>query len=453
MRNSHDHFRPVLLTSILMFCATSEARAVTSGMSGMPHDFSAVLLASWGLICILAVAVWALNSRLRVVRESESMHREMVEQSGSIMLLAAEDGTLLFMNRFALDFFGYESHDILGKNIVGTIIPTQDSKGNDMNAMWSEIVKNPDKYRFNENENLRRDGERVWVAWTNKVLPKGLSGGKEVLSVGTDFSAHRQLELDLKEARNHARAAARVKSMLLANITHEIRTPLNGVLGMLQILQMSALDEKQSDNVITAMDSAMDLAAIIDAILKYSEIDSGDITISPQPFSLFNLLQGIRESYRIQAQKGGLELKTATAPGTVDGLVGDGMRLRQLMDILVGNALKFTPEGVVRVEVATQEDGSADGLLLRVEVFDTGIGIPENMLASVLDGFSQADQFYSRRFGGLGMGLAMARRIVEILNGTLTLESREGEGTTVRVEMPMTRMDCSTKESSPEISR
>ncbi|MBU1248331.1 MAG: PAS domain S-box protein, partial [Proteobacteria bacterium] len=396
---------------------------------------------------------WALNSRLRVVRESESMHREMVEQSGSIMLLAAEDGTLLFMNRFALDFFGYESHDILGKNIVGTIIPTQDSKGNDMNAMWSEIVKNPDKYRFNENENLRRDGERVWVAWTNKVLPKGLSGGKEVLSVGTDFSAHRQLELDLKEARNHARAAARVKSMLLANITHEIRTPLNGVLGMLQILQMSALDEKQSDNVITAMDSAMDLAAIIDAILKYSEIDSGDITISPQPFSLFNLLQGIRESYRIQAQKGGLELKTATAPGTVDGLVGDGMRLRQLMDILVGNALKFTPEGVVRVEVATQEDGSADGLLLRVEVFDTGIGIPENMLASVLDGFSQADQFYSRRFGGLGMGLAMARRIVEILNGTLTLESREGEGTTVRVEMPMTRMDCSTKESSPEISR
>lgn len=299
---------------------------------------------------------------------------------------------------------------------------------------------------------VRQDGGIRWLRVRSQPVRRR-DDQLRMAGLAADITEFKEIEDRLRQARDQAAVGERTKSMILSNITHELRTPLNGVLGMLQILEMADLDEALREHVDTAMASARELSGFVDAVLRYSELDSGNVETVHQPFSLFNLLQGVMESHRPPAQEHGLMLTASIAPGTDDLLVGDGQRLREILDIVAGNAIKFTPEGHVSLTVATGRGERPGQVRVSIAVADTGVGIPEHRQREVLEGFVQADQDYSRRYGGLGLGLAMARRMLELMDGTITLESVEGEGTTVYLGLEMESMEETLGEELAEAPR
>jgi two-component system sensor histidine kinase/response regulator len=234
---------------------------------------------------------------------------------------------------------------------------------------------------------------------------------------------------DLKVAKETAEAASRAKSQFLANMSHEIRTPMNGVLGLLELLQMDALTEKQRNFVDTAMSSGRSLLSIINDILDFSKIEAGRMELSVMNFDLRDLVEEVTGFFAEQAYRKKLELACQIFPEVHPALKGDPDRLRQILVNLLGNAIKFTDKGEVIVRVKMIEDSQAS-TLLRFEVADTGIGVSPEAQAKIFDAFSQEDGSTTRKYGGTGLGLTIARQLSEMMGGRIGLESLPGRGST-----------------------
>ncbi len=225
------------------------------------------------------------------------------------------------------------------------------------------------------------------------------------------------------EARQRAEAASEAKSRFLATVSHEIRTPLNGILGMADLLGGTALDREQQAYVEAVRSSGRALATLIDEILDFSRIEAGRIDLAAEPFDLAGLVESVVELLAPRAQDKGLEIAAFVAPDLSANVVGDAVRLRQVLTNLAGNAVKFTDHGGVGLSVRAGRDG-----VLSFAVLDTGPGVPEAHRASIFEDFEQGDGTTTRRHGGTGLGLAISRRIVEQMGGALTLSDNPGGG-------------------------
>ncbi len=243
-----------------------------------------------------------------------------------------------------------------------------------------------------------------------------------------------------QEAEQKALAASKAKSEFLANMSHEIRTPLNGVIGMLQIMLQEGLDESQERNASIALASAEGLLAIVSDILDFSKIEAGRMEVDNAVFDLRACLREAGVVMGLQAKGKGLDFVAWVDPGIPPALLGDVVRIRQIMSNLVGNAIKFTSRGEVRVEIRLASR-AARSVRLRFSVKDTGIGIPEDKKESVFESFSQADTSTTRKYGGTGLGLSICRRLVELLGGTLQVDSREGVGSEFWFEIELGEVD------------
>lgn len=240
--------------------------------------------------------------------------------------------------------------------------------------------------------------------------------------------ARRQSE----EARQEALHLAKARSEFLAMMSHEIRTPLNGVLGMLSLIDPGVVDQDVREQLETAKDSAEVVLRLVNDLLDLAKADAGRVVLNDEPFDLHALVRDVRQMFCGRAGVKGLELETVIRQPVPRGVRGDASRLIQVLGNLLGNAVKFTEKGRVRLTVEAVESDR-----IRFSVADTGIGIPPERQAHVFEPFVQADASTTRRFGGTGLGLAICRRLVEAMHGSVALESRPGHGSTFHVVVPL----------------
>jgi PAS domain S-box-containing protein len=260
-------------------------------------------------------------------------------------------------------------------------------------------------------------------------------GSRGVLAVIRDVTEEREREASLRQAMERAQAAVEARSRFLANISHEIRTPINGIVGMTDLVLDSALSPQQRERLQHARDSADALLVIVNDLLDLSKIDAGAIEMEHAEFDLHALLVAASHVVAPRAARKGLHFRLAIDPSVPERLLGDAVRLRQVVTNLVGNAVKFTESGGVWLRARREE--SAAQALLRIEVEDTGPGIAPSDQVRIFEPFAQADDSITRRHGGTGLGLSISRELATLMGGHITLQSRLGAGSCFSLELPL----------------
>ena len=365
--------------------------------------------------------------------DAASRTRAILETAVDGIIAIESNGIVSAFNAAAERVFGFEAAELKGKN-VSVLMPEPYASEHD-NYVASYLRTGHKKIIGVGREVVgrRKDGT-VFPLW---LAVGEMHAGDRKLFVGIvhDMTDEKATEAALLEAKEGAEAATRAKSDFLANMTHEIRTPLNGIIGMTELLLHTELTRRQREYQILVKDSAEALFLLINDILDFSKIEAGKLELESIEFRLRDLLGDSIQLPGVRAAEKQLELALHVAPDVPDGLRGDPSRLRQIVVNLVGNAIKFTDQGEVLVDVANKSV-TEETVVLEVSVKDTGIGIPADGQDAIFESFSQADSSMSRRFGGTGLGLAISSQLARMMGGNIAVESEVGIGSTFRFTAP-----------------
>ena len=315
-------------------------------------------------------------------------------------------------------------------------------------ALWAEHIKHGTPYKT-QYRVMRTDGPHRWVEGVSEAI-RGPDGRIErIIGAMRDIDREKRNELDLVKARDAAEAANRAKSAFLATMSHEIRTPLNGVLGMTQAMAADELTPLQRQRLDVVRQSGEGLLAILNDVLDLSKIEAGKLELEEAEFSIGAVATSAHAAFTALANAKGLSFGLKIDDGAQGVYLGDATRVRQIFYNLISNGLKFTQAGEVRVLVEADSPG------LRLIVSDTGMGIPAERLKSLFQKFEQADTSTTRKFGGTGLGLAICRELAELMGGSISAQSAEGQGSCFIVELPLTRVgdDVEGGEAEPATPR
>jgi signal transduction histidine kinase/ActR/RegA family two-component response regulator len=282
---------------------------------------------------------------------------------------------------------------------------------------------------------VRPDGVRVPIL-LNAVQERAADGlpGLIHMALG-QAAAKRAYEAEVPKARREAQAAQRVKSDFLANVSHEIRTPLNGVIGVLSALRRTGLTAQQQEIVGLIDSSAITLERLVGDILEISKVEAATLDLKPGAFTPIDELRGVLDLAALAAQGKGLVFQENLGHGLERRLIGDAVRLKQILNNLTSNAVKFTEQGLVEVGLAVEEEGGRPNLVMAVR--DSGVGFDETDAERLFQPFHQAEAGIARRFGGVGLGLSITKALVDLMAGSITVRSTPGEGSVFSVSIPL----------------
>lgn len=390
----------------------------------------------------------------KALTESEKNYRDLVESVNSVILRWKPDGSVTFFNTYAQKFFGFTESEIMGKNILGTIVPVVESSGRDLAQMIEDVALDPESHKFNENENIRKNGEKVWIAWTNKPVFDETGLIIEILSVGNDITERKKMEESLKStlnelttAKEHAEAADRIKSAFLATMSHELRTPLNSIIGFTGIIIQGLagpLTDEQKKQMNMVRNSATHLLALINDVLDISKIEAGQFEVYAEPFDLITVIEKAVAALKPAADKKRIDLNINITDG-IGEILSDRRRVEQVLLNLLSNAIKFTDRGNVTLSAelipvykpAGGDLGAKAAPAVRFRISDTGIGIAPDDLRKLFQPFRQIDTGLARKNEGTGLGLAICRRLADLMGGEVTAESEPDRGSVFTFIIPI----------------
>jgi PAS domain S-box-containing protein len=404
------------------------------GLDGL--GFAAIALLVFGIVSLrrrarelteLTGQLQTVNARLQ---ESEARYKNLLDGQGDVIVRRAPDGVITYANGAFHDLFGLRAGEAVGTRFRPEMHPQSQAP-----MLGRFAGRETGRERVSYDQHVQTVAGYRWIAWEDYPLRDSEARLVEIQSVGRDITERKALEAALTEARDKAEEANRAKSGFLATMSHEIRTPMNGVLGMARLLLETPLAPDQESYAEAIRQSGISLLALIEDILDFSKIESGALILERGDVALRPLIEGVAELLSTRAHAKDIEIATVLAPELPALIRGDGIRLRQILTNLMGNAVKFTEEGGVLVSAGIERRGGQCSLLLSVR--DTGIGVPPEMRNRIFDDFVQADSSHTRRFEGTGLGLAISKRLVDAMGGGIGVSAADSKGSLFWIRLPL----------------
>ncbi len=403
----------------------------------------------------------------------ESWAHALIQAALDAVLIVDIDGRVLEVNPAVATILGYQQqggeHPPLGDIMrpANADLATTDSGPIPLREPEDELLRAGDPVLLNRLLK-RATGRRIEVrlkrpddSWFDAEIsahPLVVENSSGWAIFIRDITRRKRSVAELQSAKEAAERANMAKSEFVANVSHELRTPLTGIVGLHELLDRSALDDQQREYVTLARTSSDNLLALIDALLDFSKIEAHRLQLEHEPYDLIECIESSANSLAARAQLRGLELVIDLAPDLPSQVVGDGSRLRQILLNLIGNAIKFTERGDIRVRVANDIEhadmpAGRNHRWVRFEVIDAGIGMAEETQAVIFEAFRQADSSTTRRYGGTGLGLAICKELVHLMGGTISVASAPQQGSTFSFRLPMELSSDDASDSEGAIAK
>lgn len=368
-------------------------------------------------------------------KQAEQTMRKLsyaVRFSSAMTIIADRNGCIEYVNRKFIEVTGFAEEDVCGQQMVQFY--RTDSTNNAYEELWETVTAGQEWQ--GELQARHKNNQDYWARMLVAPVLEDNGDLSSVVVMQEDITVQKQYERSLHEAMEVAKAANAAKSEFLANMSHEIRTPLNAVIGLAQLCIQTRLNPQQRDYLDKIASSAQSLLGIINDILDFSKIEANKLQLEETNFSLDSVFKNVSTMLSIRALEKNIELLFDVPPSLPEQLVGDPLRLGQILTNLANNAVKFTERGEVVIAVEEVERAT-DIIRLRFTVRDTGIGIPVEQLSQLFRSFTQVDSSTTRKYGGTGLGLAICKRLVEIMGGEIGVQSTVHEGTSFSFELSL----------------